>query len=452
MAKKKAEVSVADMLGGMMASARVMSSGNGVYLPVFPPRWLLHTEILPYGSILQFVGKDGSGKSVFGMWMCSQVVRAGGWAFIIDTEFKTSPRVMESMMGADVMATDRVRYQQAGSVNVVEGKGQNKLNEGEMFMVGWQTVASKLIDSILANETLRNVPIAIFLDSILGSADNELIEALDKQEGASAGRSTAGMSRAKAISDWLKVQKGRIAQTNIIFMFSNQLKKEAAVGGAPSGMPPKDTYSGGTEINHSCQAVIKFQKLGKCSTANTTGTEFRLSLMKNSFGPEDRAIKVCMYGDVRRDSEGNALKDEAGYAISKLHWDWDGALLDLLNTYCIAGGKMASVETRDAFPALKVGTGAKLTCNQLDIVDVPIKKFHQMLMDREDNQYYLRMMQHPKLMVSPTPEGGNAVWPDQVVDVDCAVIDSLRDSGVEMEWVPENPGAVVAGSGDHAAD
>jgi RecA/RadA recombinase len=337
MAKKKVEMSEAStsMIDDLMNCVRTTLGGlsadeakekaRGVLIPTFAERYLRDSNVYFVEKIEMYEGGYASGKSSYGFHVGASFIDAGGAFFIIDTENKTSFKTVESNIGKARVDTGRVQLLQTGSMYSPEAKKDK--DDVADHLKSWQSVLTALLAYIREKDTKD--PVFILVDSMLGAAGAEAFAMLE-EEGQFQGRSTVDMAQAASLAKYFKSLSGQMIGLPVLVAFTNQLTKKIQVGGYQRPGAEEWTSPGGEKPKMASHLILQFRQGKKEETVEEAGKEINIKIKKNSFGGEERSIKVSFSYMHMKDATGEVALDDAGHPIRMVEWDWIEATGKLL--------------------------------------------------------------------------------------------------------------------------
>jgi len=421
--KKKADApSLESLIGQAMQVVKreeVSKENGGVEFHSFAERWLWDSNVLRVGEICQLAGIPASGKSQYLSRLAAMFVRAGGAAEIIDTEHKSNAAAsIIPNVGDDVFFSGRFGLSAAGSMDAIaQAKKGDKEAEVEL-MSAWMEMVKERIDSIKEHKQLREIPIMIGVDSLLGSTSAEGKEKFEKAKGSVGGRDMLGAARASAFTEWFPNIAEMLQGTNIALVFTNHTKEKLDTN-APAYLGKQKTYPGGEAPKFRSSTILDMSRGAPVRKGGVGGRAVWINVAKNSFGDDQRKLEVTFYYDIKRDGNGQVVRDEDGNPIRTLKWDWDEATANLLRRYCISGAKESTAAARAALPGLKFSQG-RVECSKLDVPKLSMTEFGRLIMTRED--LYQRVMEITRLTIHHAPA-------DRIFVPDWSGIDDNTEDG-----------------------
>lgn len=356
---KKKKVDGKSLVGGFVSMIKDKTGGMtpkeaeeatyGVPIETYGEQYLRDSNVYLTGKTEMYVGGFGSGKTSYGLHVGSRFLDWGGMFFFVETENKMSPLSLKANIGPERFESDRVVFIPASrSTEAKKTKGTKTEAEELEHILSWQNTVKDIVTGIKKDVDLREVPVYVLVDSILGAPSAESRKEYD-ESGGFTGRSTAGMAQASSITDFLKNMTADLRDTNITVGFTNHGKTQVQMGGMPSFGDDR-RFPGGASIGFHCSLVLWFERVGKISSADEFGRKVRLSVYKNSFGGEERDIRLDTVYRHAKDENGEVVHVN-GAPLREVEWDWHGATGDLLSQFCSkseSSNKMSSAASRAA--------------------------------------------------------------------------------------------------------
>jgi recombination protein RecA len=318
------------------------------------------------GAMAEISGKEGSGKSSFGIHMLAQVQKLGGLACLIDTEGGSGDRFRMENFGVDTKKC----------IITVEDLAERAFAQIEK----------------IANYIQRkniSVPSLVVLDSLAGLSTRAELES-DYET------STVAMT-AKMISKGLKRTKMLCRETNLAVLIINQVRQQ--IGGMTSSWQgPVYTTVGGDAVRYACISRL-FMDRGKFIGSDPklpSGHFVRTKIIKcKSSAALGRTIPLRLYYDDR------------GYYNPHI-------VYDLLNDADYMG--------KAAWKTIIMPDGSEKKFNSIDTFT---KLFNE---SEENKQHFLKMMRNcysEKLNFSAGSE--EAILPDASDIRDIADLSGIDD-------------------------
>lgn len=209
---------------------------------------------LARGRIVEFYGKESSGKTTFALTSLAECQKLGGVCAFVDAEHALDPNYAKKL---GVKLEDLLLSQ--------PGSGEEALTIVE------QLVCSNAVDLIVVDSVAALVPQA------------ELKGELEKT--ATIGEQARLMSRA------LRRITGAISRTNCIVVFINQTR---ALIGAPTfrGIVP-ETTTGGNALKFYCSMRMEIKRVRYINENEIAiGAETRVKVVKNKMAPPFRTVMI----------------------------------------------------------------------------------------------------------------------------------------------------------------
>ena len=236
---------------------------------------------LGYGTVVEFAGLEGSGKSLLAAHVLCECQKQGGLAVLYDTEKAVGMLDFYVSLGlnpAKVLYTDKLRALEEIYESI-----------------------ELIIERSIATDKDR--PITIVVDSVMGASTLLELEADYEKD---------GYATTKAIVNSKAMRKipSLIAGRKILIVLINQLRANMAAVGFGSD---KWTTSGGVAIPFTASTRLRFSKLGqikgKINEIETAiGERIQVQIVKNRLGPPRRKIVFDVFYDGGIDNYGSWLQ------------------------------------------------------------------------------------------------------------------------------------------------
>ena len=293
MAKKKAELDLADILAGELnkqsKDQKVAFFLNDDAAPTNVDGWIstgcamLDVAVsnrpyggLPVGRITEITGLEQSGKSLVSAHLLAETQKQGGVAVLIDTETAVSRDFLEAI-GVDV---SKLLYVTADSV--------------EQIFDFTETIIEKV------RETSKDKIVTIVVDSVAAASTTNELAADYKKDG-------YATDKAIIISKAMRKITNMIGRQKISLVFTNQLRQKMnAMFGDPW------TTSGGKALAFHASVRLRLKNMGQIKMKvngkdKTVGMKVRCQVVKNRMGPPLRAADFEIFFDRGIDNYGSWL-------------------------------------------------------------------------------------------------------------------------------------------------
>lgn len=283
----------------------------GLPLPALCLRYLFQSTTFPLSRITQITGEEGSAKSAFLYEMFRWHMVYGGGAILAENENKDSPELRNSILQWHTPYLSRLIITSTHSLE------------------GWQDVFTKFVEMARRNQDDkagpgRTVPIIFAVDSLMSTAPNAEIEAVNRDGHASRGYALA----ANLIARYMRTMPDRIREYPFSVVGTNHLKPGTDARGLPTSTVP-----GGKAVKFMESFEIEMRKAAQCDIDRLEYGGLRLKLIakKNSLGPSRKSITAEMLWWYADDGDGTFRQQTA--------WDWDAATVELLMSFENVKGK-----------------------------------------------------------------------------------------------------------------
>lgn len=271
---------------------------KGIDLRHLALKWMLDSNILPFGKIMHVAGQRMSAKSAFAYFMGDLFMRSGGGQILIDTEGKISPSLLSQMTTVKKHLDSRYMYRPTSEVE----EWMKAIN----FFVEQVTDANK-------RATKNLMPVLCTIDSLTGAATKDQHKEIDKDGAPKAGydRSTILISRQmKSLSD-------NLVGLPMCVMLTNHLKHDL---GDPFGHRMRSP-GGDAPGFHSSYDIWFTNRRQLMKGPVPEGFIIKMVVQKNSLGACWRMLRVPFHWTIEHD----------GPETERKAWfDWDFALSDLI--------------------------------------------------------------------------------------------------------------------------
>lgn len=372
MAKKKQESPA--ILTMFQAISRSSKFCDGLGIPYFALRYLADKDAFPFGQIIQLVGEPSSGKSRMLYEMCRWAISAGGYGIIVETERKSEiETTIRSAMGDEAFYSGRFIIIHASSLDGPED------DQGRSSM---QVYLAQVLETIKSDPLMKDAPVVIGVDSLLGGASADEIAAYEEGAGNMNDSAMTYARRAGSLGKFVKKFQEDLSGTKIVAVFVNHGKTKMLA--AKPGMAPEQYVPGGKDLQFASTTIFWFTKGKPAGNVDRGGRVTWVKTNKSSNGDDARSIPLAFYYKVRRDAEGNAVLDD-GFPVRDVLWDWDAAAAEIFKN--IVGGLKGAPEASKkqlskVLPKLSfVGAndGTLVTCEARGIKDMPLRTFGRLL-------------------------------------------------------------------------
>jgi len=319
-AKKKVALDIDDFVDAALAVAESEFGTERCYvaaehekrqvvLPIKPLalRWLIESNGWPLARVTQSGGAFGTQKSSFIFELISWYLEAGGFACLIDTEYKTSGSLMRSIIPPEFFDENDPKHRRLLILNATT------INEWQRLLNKQYEKLNELVDKMGKKPSF---PIFWAVDSMLGSGSAEGLEHI-RSEGEAEGRTFSDAPI--LISQFMKSFPNTLLGWPITLHMSHHEKPK--IGGQGMGR------AGGKAPDFYATLDIQFKKggvtaMGKSVTYSRTSLQAKsltLSVRKSSMGSDvEKKLPVTF-----------CWKFEDNKQIS--WWDWSSATAMVLS-------------------------------------------------------------------------------------------------------------------------
>jgi len=300
-----------DLGGEISIGSQAEENLVGLPIPALCLRYLFQSTVLPLSRMLQIVGEEGSAKSSFLYEIMRWHAMFGGGTVLAENENKDSPELRHSLL-----------EWREDWLNRVIVKPTYSLEE-------WQDVFSSFIDyAIEAQEKQggsgRTVPIVFAVDSIMATAPQSEIDAVNKDGHSSRGYALA----ANLVARYMRVLPSKIKNYPFTVIGTNHLKPGTDARGLPTSTTP-----GGKSVKFMETYEIEMKRAQNCDidVQEYSGLRIKFIARKNSLGPSRKTITAELLWWNRQCEDGMWRQHTI--------WDWDTASIDLLVAFENTKGK-----------------------------------------------------------------------------------------------------------------
>lgn len=313
---------------GSAVSIGTEAEANLVGLP-FPAlclRYLFQSTVLPLSRIYQITGEEGSAKSAFLYEVMRWHAVFGGGSILAENENKDSPELRQSILQWNEAWMARLLVKQTYS-----------LEEWQDVLTTFVEIAKKQQDAV--GGAGRTVPLCFAVDSLMATAPQSEIDAVNKDGHASRGFALA----ANLIARYMRTMPERIQQYPFTMFGTNHLKPATTPTGLPTANIP-----GGKSVKFMETYEIEMKKAMNADIDLNTHGGLRLKFIarKNSLGPSRKSITAELLW-WNSDAEDGVWRQRTA-------WDWNTATINLLMSFETAKGK------RTIYNLLKDITGIEI--------------------------------------------------------------------------------------------
>jgi len=237
-------------------------------VPAFSMRYLLQNEGLPLSCIYQVVGPQASYKST----LAAEIIRwhriCGGAGLLCEAETKATPQLRNAVLNYDPKA---VRVEDCLT-----------FEDWQKKTIMYTNQLQKNMDA--ANGPGRVVPWCAVVDSLTGKASEHTLKNIAKKGHADLHFPV----EARQMADFMRAYPQMLLGWPFTFVGVNHLKVQRNPDGSVDMAIP-----GGWALKFQCAAIIEMERIGSIKEFSTyKAATVRMSMIKNSYGPEDARIQV----------------------------------------------------------------------------------------------------------------------------------------------------------------
>jgi hypothetical protein len=291
----------------------------GLSMPL-PLEFLLDTEVLPLGVMLEANGPPMSCKSML-MYEFGRIASAAnGWMESVLTEGKASETAARSVIGWDDVGQNSFLMKKANDLNHAMQLMRESLDNIKRVQETINPQTGKPYGDVF--------PVIVAVDSIMGALSRETMDKITKK--GEAGRSFP--VEALQLTQFIKYLASCIQNEPWLFFLINHRKERPKDPSQPHA-PVEFSKPGGKQIqfSDSYELVLHMTRSWiEVDQDDTGGVEvqyrrIRMDNGKNSAGTDNRHILVDVCWRAVRNPD-----DPKGGMLQQTMWDWDSATVDLL--------------------------------------------------------------------------------------------------------------------------
>lgn len=309
----------------------------GLPLPALCLRYLFQSTVFPLGKIIQLTGEEGSCKTSFLMEIARWHHVFGGGSVHIENENKDSPTLRYSMLQWNQHWLARH-----------DSIPTYTMNEMMAALTNFLKIGREMLDA--EGGPGRTVPIAFLIDSIMGTAPQELIDKV-KKEGFT-GRSFP--LAALMLSDYMRTIPEMMKKYPFTIVGTNHLKPATDYQGRPINRVP-----GGKSVKFMETFEVEMQRAPGCDIDKLEFSGIRVKFLcrKNSVGPSRKQmVAEMLWWPVNIEGRPRQLT----------MWDWGTASIELMLNFSKINGKKTIYNTlMDICPIRVVNESKRLAHSPL---------------------------------------------------------------------------------------
>lgn len=282
----------------------------GLPLPALCLRYLFQSTTFPLSRITQITGEEGSAKSAFLFEVMRWHMVYGGGGFLAENENKDSPELKNAIMGWNPTWLRRLQTTETHS-----------LEEWQDAITTFVEIARQQQDR--TDGPGRTVPIMFAVDSLMATAPQSEIDAVNKDGHASRGYALA----ANLIARYMRTMPERIQKYPFSIVGTNHLKPATDYMGRPTSNIP-----GGKAVKFMETFEVEMHRAQNTDIDRLEygGLRVKMVARKNSLGPSRKQIQAELLW---------WWADVGGVWRQQTAWDWDTATIELLLSFENAKGK-----------------------------------------------------------------------------------------------------------------
>jgi len=290
---------------------------QAIPVPAFSMRYLLQNEGLPLSCIYQVVGPQASYKSTFAMEILRWHRLCGGFGLLNEAETKPTPELRDSLLNYD-----------AGAVRL---ESCLTFEDWQKKTIMYTKELQKKMDA--ANGPGRIYPWCVVVDSLTGKASEHTLKNIEKKGHADLHFPV----EARQMADFMRAYPQKLLGWPFTFVGVNHLKVQRNPDGSVDMAIP-----GGWALKFQCAAIIEMEKIGSIKEfATYKAATIRMSMIKNSYGPEDARMQVRFKTWLQEDAP------EVFRLHSRFEW-WEASIL-----FLATGAGLSKIKAERLVPRMK---------------------------------------------------------------------------------------------------
>jgi len=285
----------------------------GLPLPSLALKYLFQSTVFPLSRILQITGEEGSAKSAFLYEIMRWHMVYGGGAALAENENKDSPELRKSIFRWDPSFLQRCVAAPTFS-----------LEEWQAALTTFMAASRAWMDDPAGPG--RTIPTCLGVDSIMATATNAEIAAVEKEGFAVRGFAIA----ANLIARYMRTMPKQIKDYPFTIVGTNHLKPATTAQGLPTTTTP-----GGKAVKFMETYEIEMKRAyGKhdIDLLDYSGLRLKLTARKNSLGPSRKSITAELLWWYHLDEATGDVKQQTV-------WDWNTATVEMILAFDTAPGK-----------------------------------------------------------------------------------------------------------------
>ena len=245
---------------------------------------------LPAGRIVEFIGKEGSGKSLIAAHILANTQKAGGVGVLIDTEAAVNEEFYEAV-GCDFSSLVYVHT---------------------VVLEDIYDIIVQIVEKVRATD--KDKLVTIVFDSQSGSSPAKELESDFSKDGYATEKAIIHSKAMRKITSMLATQK-------ILLIITSQIRDKM------NAMPfaQQWTTSGGKSIAFHSSLRLFLQPAGNIKNGkdgNVIGIKVKGKVIKNRFGPPQRVADFDIFFDRGIDDHGAMLKSLVQLKLIKQGGAW----------------------------------------------------------------------------------------------------------------------------------
>lgn len=345
MAKKKTisleSASAMDCVSALRSALSVKDSGRsvmdlsshrsfvGVPIPSIAVQWVLNSNVLPLGRMVEFAGAPECCKSTFLYEVMGWFLRQGGHVVLVETEQKDNSQIRHAVLKYDADGISRVVVKQSLSYE----EWVEALKDASLFYAEWQKTHGE------------QFPVLFCIDSLAAAPQDKRIAEMKENGHTNVGYGGIARALSQDLQTFSSIQAGH----PFTFAFTNHLKQSMNSMGLPteyrSGGKAPEFYES-VSFRFAPAPQTRFTKM------DCAGRKLRLSTSKNSIGPTKREVEILVYFRNLPNPNYDPTDAYSDRYLLDVSFDWGEVDIKFLTAICNGSRDEFSAPRRRMFSEL----------------------------------------------------------------------------------------------------
>jgi len=274
----------------------------GLPLPSLSLRYLIQSNVMALGRVIQMYGLEGSAKTALLVELYRWHMIYGGGAVHNENENKDSPDMRSAVLQRNQKWLQRL---QVVPCEVMEDWQDSFTYYGRFFR-----------EKFHADTLARTTPVCLGVDSLTGTAPKAEAEKTEEE-----GHSSLAIGRmARLISTYMRERVGKLRGYPMTIAATNHLKPGQDSMGRPVANVP-----GGKAVPFFATYMFEMRRDMNCDidTEGEGGLRIRIKCTKNSLGPSRKSITANLVWWYAPDPADGVLRQW-------MAWDWHTSTIECL--------------------------------------------------------------------------------------------------------------------------